>query len=591
MLTTNQVDRLRGAFESSVEAIEPFRQMRAKLVDAYAGPSYGKSGMEFDRNPVNLNELYVNIYMQRLAARRPQVLCDSPRTRHRALAADLESDINETMERMDFQRTCYTMALDSLFGLGIVCTGLEMIEDGYGGRLYCEPVDLDDWVHDMSARSWSPNEMQWCGHRVRMRYEDVMKSDLFKVSALNPIQKIEDPAHATDDDESVSRFQRRSASNIDLFAPLTELFIMWIPRENMIAVFPMTDGLISGKPIREAEWTGAPGGPYDTLMHVRIPSNSMPQAPLSYVYDLNELYNALVTKEGRNALQQKMVYPVPTGAEEDATKIIDAKDGEIVGINNPQALGGAVSYRGVNQLSLAFAMQIRQLFSYVGGNIDQIGGLASQAGTFGQEELLAQSASERVKAMQKNVIAAVRSIAKKIAYYRYTDPMFRVSTTRSVPGVAGVEIPVELSAESFEGVDWQDLNFDIEPYSMQDVSPPQQVASMMQIVQGVVLPLMPLLQAQGNGLDVEALLRRLAKLTNTKGLDDIITSFRAPAEAGEGGPSMGSHEATKAPITRREEVRRSVPRSGSQQQDSAMMSSLLGMNKQPAETARVGQPG
>ena len=589
-LTENEVGRLKNAYESSDDALEPFRKDRLALVDMYAGPGYGKLADVSERTPVNMMELYVNIYMQHLAARRPQTLCDSPRARHRALAADLESDINETLEKILFERVCYAMTLDSLFGLGIVCTGLDVVEDGYGGRLYCEVVDLDDWVHDMSARSWNPNEMQWCGHRFRMRYEDAINSPLFKIDSEDDLQKLDSPMDRNSDKEKVEHLQRRGVSNLDIFAPMTELFHMWLPRENMVAVFPVVDGLISGNPIREVEWTGAPGGPYDTLSHVMIPRNSMPQAPLSYVRDLDMLFNQLMTKEGRNALERKTIYVGPTGAIEDANKIIEAEDGEYVAVNNPQAAASPVSYRGADQVSMVFGMQVRQLFSYVAGNLDQLGGLGAQTGTVGQEELLSRASSERMKAMQKNTLNAVRSIVNKIAYYRYTDPLFQSRTTRSIPGVQGVEIPVELSADSFAGVAWDELKFEIEPFSMRDVSPAQQASSIMEIIRGVVLPLMPLLQAQGNGLDVEALLRRLAKLTNTKGLDDIVTSFRAPAEGGEQGDTMGSHGATKSPVTQREEIRRSVPRSGSQQQESAMMASLLGKSKQPAEMGRVGQP-
>lgn len=55
--------------------------------------------------------------------------------------------------------------------------------------------------------------------------------------------------------------------------------------------------------------------------------------------------------------------------------IISSNDGETLRLDNPDR---AREYRfgGIDQPSLAFLLQVKDLFVYLGGNLDSLGGLA-----------------------------------------------------------------------------------------------------------------------------------------------------------------------------------------------------------------------
>ena len=97
----------------------------------------------------------------------------------------------------------------------------------------------------------------------------------------------------------------------------------------------------------------------------------------------------------REAQRYKVVGRTRGVDSEDAERIRAASDGEIVGVDNPEAIQEKM-FGGLDQRNFAFMLQIKQLFSWQAGNLDLMGGLGAQSETATQDQLLHASASQRM---------------------------------------------------------------------------------------------------------------------------------------------------------------------------------------------------
>ena len=124
---------------------------------------------------------------------------------------------------------------------------------------------------------------------------------------------------------------------------------------------------------------------------------------------------------------------------------------------------------------------------------------------------------------------------------------------------------------------------------VRDKTPQHRLAGLMQIVKEILLPLMPIAQGQGVGLDVHALLAKMAKYMDQPDLAEIISIQEPPKQVenpGEGPGVPGA--APKPPETTRNYVRESMPGRTRQGNDRNMVSALMGVN--PGGSAATGAP-
>ena len=156
----SQLKRLRAAMDHGRKKLKSFRNHRFEAIKQYVGSHYSDEGAE-DKVPVNLLEMAVNIYMRQLAAQAPKALVT---TRHKTLkapASTLTLAIDHLADEIDLGRTLRRAVLHSLFGLGIVKVGIsatgEVEIEGFlhdVGQPFADAIGLDDWVHDMSSRTF-----------------------------------------------------------------------------------------------------------------------------------------------------------------------------------------------------------------------------------------------------------------------------------------------------------------------------------------------------------------------------------------------------------------------------------------------------
>jgi len=580
--------RLRSAMKAGRKKLRPFREARRNSISQYVGSNYSDDGSK-DKVPVNLIEMMVVILLGQLAARAPKAMVKTPIRGLKPEASDLELGLNRLLEQVKLAGTLRRAAMDALFSVGVVKIGLcqktTLEADGYThhiGQPFADVVDLDDLEIDMIANSF--DQVHFVGNRYRLPYSSVKDSNLYDpetLKKLNPSPRSSTLDDGEDKVESIG--QGDTGSEDDECEDHVELIDVWLPFEKKVVTLAVDDNV--GRPLRVVEWEGPDCGPYHWLSFVDVPNNLMPLSTISVVFDLADLANRLFRKAGRQAERQKTVFGFRGSGVEDAERLIKAQDGGSIRIDD-SGPGQEFKTGGADQVTLAMFLQAKGLFTYLAGNLDALGGLSPQAGTLGQDQLLSVNASRRVSEMQNRMVEFSRGVITSLAWYLLNDPLIDMPLAKRVPGYESIEVPVDISPENRKG-DYLDFNFDVEPYSAQDVTPGQRLQTLTMFFQQFLVPFAPMLAQSGIQINFQGLLKLVAKYSNIDELTDILSMSIPPEEPdvqGEKGKKM-------SPVTRREHVRINRPGSTEQGKDEAMMQMMLGgaNGVQPASLASLAR--
>ena len=332
--------------------------------------------------------------------------------------------------------------------------------------------------------------------------------------------------------------------------------------------------------MREIEWTGPEEGPYRLLGFNSVPDQIMPLRPHAAWKDLNDLVNSIYRKIGSQANNQKNVGLVRTGGAEDGERIVEVEDGGFIRVDDPNNFV-MVSIPGADPGNQAVGIDLRGLHSMMAGNIEALGGLGPQSETATQDRMLLASASQRVKDMQSTVLDFVSNVFKDMAWYMFYDPTLSVRGERPVTRIGDEEVmtDVNLTAEMLEGK-FLDFNFKIAAYSVVSNTPAERSNAILGLLQNVLLPMLPMMEAQGKSIDIGALLKIVGEGQGLPELAEIIVD-QAPQE--ESAKAETPQSPVKTTVNVREN-RGSTTRSG---QDAAKVQSLMGSGLQQHEADSI----
>ena len=579
--TYSDTRKLLDFVKYSRKALEPFRSNRMRALRQYVGSHYSDAGATFDV-PVNMIELAVNIYMQNLAARAPQVLVLTNHIGLRASAEDFQYALNEMIRRIRFEESLRLAVFDSLFAMGIVKVGVtdEQRHEQSGfmhdsNEPFVDAVAFDDWVHDPTAKRW--DQIHFCGNRYEALLDDLKEDDANDKDAVKEAEKQADnEAKLLDEgiyDSHGLTGERAGYFRPDSYKKRVTLWDLWIPREGKLITYA---GLEAHRPLRVVEWEGPENGPYHKLGYNIVPNNIMPLAPVSLWRDLHDLVNRIYNKLGQQAARQKTVLYVGGNAIDDGQRIVRAADGETVLVNNPSNIKEA-RFGGVDSQNLNFGIHIRDLFSYISGNLDTLGGLGTGAETLGQERLLSASASQRMASMQHQVVSFTKRVLRDVGWWMWHDPLIQIPIIRRIEG-ADIEVetgwPYQDDGNGGE-VDvrlgeYNDYNFDIEPYSMRDQSPGERLQMLRKIWHEDLMPAMQFFQQQGVTLDPKKYLKKIAQYADLPELDEIIVEDLELVP--EDRPAV--ERPRQAPVTTRNYTRTNTSRTGRESRERDLLQRL-----------------
>ena len=153
---SDDVQQLSKAVGYSRSLLEVYRKNRIDILRQLVGNHYSNSGAE-DKVPINLLELSINIYMQRLAAQAPQAEVTTDYPELKEIATRTEISGNQLLDDMKLGDTLQAAVMGGIICQGVVKTGLNLQnvslggEDLQSGKAFAAYVSMDDWVQDMTA--------------------------------------------------------------------------------------------------------------------------------------------------------------------------------------------------------------------------------------------------------------------------------------------------------------------------------------------------------------------------------------------------------------------------------------------------------
>lgn len=575
-------EALRKAIKTSRNNLRPFRDKRKELITEYVGSQWGDYGAKREI-PINLMAQAADTYVQMLSSNRPRVLVTPryPDDSLRFFARHYQQSVNNLLKEIKIEKTLREVVLDAFFVMGIVKVysadgNVQRFEDNEEidvGRPYAERVSLDDWVHDTSASSW--RKKRYCGNRYRVSWAKLKEDKTLDQSVVQHLTP--EKPHEFDNDEKVSQMMR-SETDGDELEEYVELWDIYIPSTHQL----ITMHLDSAKPLKVLDWTGGENGPYHILKFADVPDNVLGVSPAMQLRPLSRTINNLHRKLRAQAERQRKINIYSPSAMSTAVNMKNANDGDWVKSQDPQGVA-QIPMGGIDQSNQAFEMWNIELFDRMGGNLQAMAGLGPQAETLGQDQLIAAGVSKREASMRQNYIDFFVGIAQDLGWMMWNDEFLEIPGEMDVAGITKIES--NWTPELREG-DWLQYNFDVDPHSIPYRSPSERLQGIMNFMQNVALPAMPLLQEQGLMVDFNELLDVTSELMDLPRLKHIVKGNPAPFA-----PQPVGQEPQQSQNTTRTYQRRSVPTGGTNESRShVMQQALMGQQPNPDQMAAMSRP-
>lgn len=571
--------KLVDAVRESRRKLEPFREKRKSLLSLFVGDQYSDDG-EAKRVYLNLIALATSVYVRQLAVRAPTARIVTPFTELRPKARDFSLACADVAEETKLGPTLRRAVTDALFSpMATLKVGLSISgqEDVYGQSVpvtepFVKLVSFDDYVRDMSARSAYDPAFEGDAYTMPLaevleRYPAAKGLDLKAQDTTGG-----DSESGSERAESLSHPQGIADDDIRQKVVLQDI---WLPKERKLVTYVLQKPTI---PLEVVEYDGEEEGPYRNLWFTPVPDNAMPLPPFSVLRNINELANSLFRRMAAQSNKQKRL--VGFNDEESAKRFGQAKDGGAIfwSGTKPEKL----EVDGIDQRTMALFIQVKDLFSWVSGNLDSMGGLSPMAETAKQDEMLMQSASAQIADMQDAVTVFAQDVFKSIAWYEWTDPIRERVLQKTVPGT-DVSIPVLWTPETRQG-DFLDFNFTIIPQSMREDSPAAKISKLNNILQQMILPMMPLFESQGLAIDARKLLMLISDYSNLPELEDVVIAADPAMQEPGMQPAGNPQPEIRMPAhTSREYIRTNRPGATRVGKDMSMIQTLLGGGVQPSE--------
>lgn len=223
-------------------------------------------------------------------------------------------------------------------------------------------------------------------------------------------------------------------------------------------------------------------------------------------------------------------------------------------------------------------------FKEMGGNLDTLGGLASQAGTLGQEELLAQQSNGQIASKQDRTVTFVSEALDRLLWYFWHDPRLVMEAEVNDPNLPDVRAvrkvhPWNHPDEKAMRRVGKKPDVKIDPYTMRHTTPEKRAKDLLSVLTQVWVPLAQLAMQQGKALDMGALFSLLGKYMDQPDLQTIIQNFSQQPQQGDSPPSSATGP-TKPPQTERTYTRKDVgnnsARNDKMQSDNALAAAMAG---------------
>ena len=499
-----QAIALSRAVEQSERLMEGHRSQRRLFIRQYAGSNYGDT--DIVRDPMNLLYSLVSTLVPALTVD-PRATVKTVAGK-RPFAETFRLAIDDEARRITLAKTIKAVVLDSLFGPGIIKTGLKA-SPGFNdegnlevdaGTLFSERVSFSNYIIDMASTTRA--QAQFEGDRYTITEDVARSSGMFDEHTL---QQLISAANEQRHRATLAGYASGSdwAQSDDEFIRRLFLVDLFLPSEQKVVTIPGDVSMANIGYLNELEWDGDPSGPYDTIGFSPVPDKILPTSVVGIIYDLYMLLNKLARKVGSQADRAKDIVLFQKGREGDGDAVRDSNDGEVLGVDDTEHIK-ELSFGGANEDGYKAIAWYQDYLNKIAGNPDLIGGLSADANTLGQDQLSLQRANARIDDWRQTALGTGSSVLRKIAGYIWTDK----DTRRRLELKIGEFIFPREFGSTREG-EFEDYRIGIDAHHRPPMSPDQKYLRTQKWITEILIPLGESAAAQGKALDVD----KVAKIT------------------------------------------------------------------------------
>lgn len=558
--------------------MRPYRENRKRMLKLYAGADWSENAADL-RRPLNLIGMYVTVVSRSLVNQTPRQLLTTTNRQFRRDVWTAQQWGNRQFEKMDLGASIHRWVLDALFWLGIMKVGITTPVDSerkgfevWAGEGFAETVDPDDYVCDVFARTWQ--ELPFEGNRFRAPVDTANR--LYKLYGTEKLEAGSPQTHNDDGDERVGIMGRGyEAGTSDEWRDMCDLWEVYSAPHRAILTFRSSDGASprgQADLIEAREYIGPYCGPYTKLGFIPVPGNLLPKGPVMDMIPMDVAVNNILRKVIREADAFKQLTLYTGAAAQDMQRIQMARDGDAVQVDRMREIQQWIS----NQPSAALfglAQAFKQLFSWLGGNMDVIAGLSRQAGTAAQESQMNQNAGVTIAFLQAQTAKATSKVLESIDWLYWHDPTGVMRAEYKLRSDPNISVERSLTPEDRNRIEWEELSVKVDPYSLSSDTPASRVQHMRNLL-NTYFPIAPLLQQQGVMFDAQYWLKKEAEYTNNPDIEELFhLGEPTPGESASQDEAGGF---TKSPVTSRNYTRTSESEATEDGQLKDAMQSMMG---------------
>lgn len=548
----DDVQRLNTAIDNDKTVLEDMYRSRRECLIAYQGPRFSRGIDRItgggDRVSINLMGIAIDLYEQLLAGESIGTLITPRFQEVTALSHSLKQAGDILVEAIDLSETIRSWVKEAMWGCGVLKVGLSFSRKrirGGGGSYnrkiampYADLIDFEDLILDTSAQKWE--RMRYIGNEYLVPLDWAKEEKSFLASERNELQP------ATQEDT----LRRASSSPTNRHNVGKGIFEMTILRD---VYLPWDDTIMTmgkrgpKKPLRVERYKGT------TLYHLMnfetVPDTVIPK-PLAWDWiDAHKAVNVLYNKAVRQHQSSKVNPLVPPGAEKDAERILAAEDRRYVPVATAQGRIDVFSMPGADPNLINFIGQLIDVFSYISGNINLLGGLSSQSPTLGQDQILAGGGSRRMAELQRRSKKRIAGVIQSLMWYLFKSKNLDVSFERQV---GRASVTSHLKHEDIKGR-YMEFNFNMEP--IRHKSPDERLGLLLTWLQKGLIPLRAEMAQSGQRIDMEELNNIVRDYGDIPELDRVLRKLGrgpTPEEMASLNGKASSPNSQKTQVRRRE---------------------------------------
>lgn len=224
---------------------------------------------------------------------------------------------------------------------------------------------------------------------------------------------------------------------------------------------------------------GPESGPYTFFDLYTVPDEPYALGPLTAINSQIEELNATAMANSAKARSYKNIIGVAAGANDLAAKLATSKDDYVVAIEGllkenvvPMEIGG-LSPQLIEHEAMLRIRADRNL-----GMSDAQRGVVTGDATATENAIASTSSDTRVGYMRQKFTDSTRQLLQRVGWYIYNDPDFRIDAGEEFAGMlAQMGLPPDPMfqggvLQGIFGISYEDLQLDIEPYSMERTDMP-----------------------------------------------------------------------------------------------------------------------